>query len=175
MGRVAVALRERNRERALRRSAVDDAVVRLHHLQSRVALWRYVAGGNVATLLTAPVIYSLILPFLLLDAWVSAYQAVCFRAWDIARVQRRAYFAIDRHKLAYLNGIEKFNCLYCSYANGLLAYTREIAGRTEQYWCPIRHARRTRHPHDHYHAFVPYGHASEYRDRLPSLRRQLKR
>jgi len=115
------------------------------------------------------------IPFLLLDASVSVYQAVCFRAWDIARVRRRAYFVIDRHKLAYLNGIEKLNCLYCSYANGLLAYTREIAGRTEQYWCQIRHARRTRHPHEYYDAFVPYGHATEYRDRLAALRRQLKK
>lgn len=34
--------------------------------------------------------------------------------------------------------MEKVNCVYCSYFNGLMSYLREIAGRTEQYWCPIR-------------------------------------
>ena len=50
----------------------------------RVGLWRYVLGGGIATLLTAPLIYSVGAPFLLLDAWVTLYQAACFRAWGIA-------------------------------------------------------------------------------------------
>ena len=29
------------------------------------------------------------------------------------RVRRSRYFVIDRHHLAYLNGIEKLNCVYC--------------------------------------------------------------
>jgi hypothetical protein len=40
----------------------------------------------------------------------------------------------DRTHLAYLNLVEKINCAYCSYGNGLAAYLREIAARTEQYW-----------------------------------------
>jgi hypothetical protein len=52
--------------------------------------------------------------------------------------RRRAFFVLDRRKLAYLNGIEKVNRGYCSYANGLLAYVREVAARTEEYWCPIK-------------------------------------
>jgi hypothetical protein len=127
------------------------------------------------TVLTAPVIYSLAVPFVVMDAWVSFYQAVCFRAWGIARVRRSRYFAIDRHKLAYLNGIEKLNCLFCSYANGLIAYVREIAARTEQYWCPIHHARRVRHPHDYYKAFAPYGDPEAYHRVLPRLRQSLRK
>jgi hypothetical protein len=53
----------------------------------------------------------------------------------------------DRYHLAYLNVLEKLNC---AYANGLIAYVREIAGRTEQYWCPIKHARRVIGAHSHY-------------------------
>lgn len=140
-----------------------------------IGMWSYVWSGSVASLLTAPVVYSLFIPFALLDAWVTVYQAICFRAWGLRAVRRRDYFAIDRHRLPYLNGIEKINCLFCSYANGLLAYVREIASRTEQYWCPIKHGRRVRGAHNRYTAFAPYGAARTYRDRLPFYRAALKR
>lgn len=80
------------------------------------------------------------MPFVILDLGVSVYQAVCFTVWHMQRVRRADYVVIDRHRLPYLNLIEKLNCLYCSYANGVIAYTREVASRTEQYWCPIKHA-----------------------------------
>ncbi|MBY0493403.1 MAG: hypothetical protein K2Y23_04255 [Cyanobacteria bacterium] len=149
--------------------------MRADHRRLRTGLWRYITRGGVTTLLSAPVIYSTIVPFVILDAWVSIYQAICFRAWALRRVRRRHYFVLDRHKLAYLNGLEKVNCLYCSYANGLIAYVREVAARTEQYWCPIRHARRVREPHGRYQAFAPYGDPVAYRADLPSLRAALKR
>jgi hypothetical protein len=129
----------------------------------------------MATLLTAPVIYSMIVPFLILDAWVSIYQAICFRAWALGRVRRRDHFVLDRHKLAYLNGLERVNCLYCSYATGVVAYVREVAARTEQYWCPIRHARRVREPHSRDDSFAPYGDPDAYRASLSTLRAALKR
>jgi hypothetical protein len=173
MGRVSTA--NQQLARRLRRRAVDNAALRLYHRRHRVRLLRYLLSGNLATMLTAPVIYSTIVPFALLDAWVAAYQAVCFRAWGISRVRRRDHFAIDRHRLAYLNGLEKVNCLFCSYANGVIGYVREVAARTEQYWCPIRHARRTRHPHDRYARFPEYGDAAGYRRGLTSLRAALKK
>jgi hypothetical protein len=92
--------------------------------------------------LTAPVIYAVIVPLVLLDLFVTIYQRVCFPVYGIPKVNRGDYLIFDRHHLAYLNALEKLNCAYCSYANGLIAYVREIAGRTEQYWCPIKHARR---------------------------------
>lgn len=164
----------RRQSRAARQLAQRNAEVRAGHRRLRTGLWPYFWRAGLATLLTAPVIYSLAVPFALLDAWVWIYQAVCFRAWGIAPVRRRSYFAIDRHKLAYLNAFEKFNCVFCSYANGVIAYVREVAARTEQYWCPIRHARRTRRPHQHYDAFVEYGAAAAYRRQLPQLRAALK-
>ena len=94
--------------------------------------------------------------------------------YGIALVRRSSYVIIDRQHLAYLNAIEKLNCLYCGYANGVFAYVREVAGRTEQYWCPIRHARRVRAPHEHYRHFVDYGDAAGYRRRLMSLRHELR-
>jgi hypothetical protein len=86
-------------------------------------------------LLTAPVIYSMVVPLAVADLCVSLYQAICFPIYGIAKVRRRDCFVFDRHQLAYLNAFEKFHCQYCSYANGVLAYAREIVARTEQYFC----------------------------------------
>ena len=109
-----------------------DRELREAHRRLRQSIPAYVLEGNVLSLLTAPVIYSLLLPFVVLDVWVTLYQVVCFPIYGIARVNRRRYFAFDRHKLAYLNGIEKVHCTYCSYANGLIVQVREVAACTEQ-------------------------------------------
>ena len=117
------------------------------HRRLKLGMIKFFGGTSPAIVLTAPVIYSLIIPLLIVDAWVSAYQGVCFRAYGIARVKRSDYFAFDRRKLSYLNVIEMLNCQFCAYANGLVAYVREISSRSEQYWCPIKHALRVRDPH----------------------------
>ena len=154
------------------RNAGDEDIA---HDVDRQSIPAYILEGNVLSLLTAPIIYSLLLPFLMLDLWITLYQWVCFPIYGIARVPRRWYFAMDRHKLAYLNGIEKVNCTFCSYANGVIAYVREVAARTEQYWCPIKHGRDIATPHQRYHVFVDYGDAAGYRDSLSGLRKDLRR
>jgi len=136
----------------------------------KTSLGRYVLGSRFFAVVTAPFIYACIVPFALLDFFVSMYQAVCFPVYGIPKARRRDYMAIDRGKLKYLNSLEKLNCLYCSYANGLLAYVVEIAGRTEQHWCPIRHARRIQHAHDRYSHFLPYGDAKAYRNKIEEVR-----
>lgn len=148
--------------------------VHLAHKQLKQSVPRFLRESSLLNLLTAPLIYSLIVPIGLLDVWISLYQALCFRAYGIARVRRANYVVIDRQHLAYLNVIEKLNCMYCGYANGVLAYVREIAARTEQYWCPIRHARRVYGPHAHYRDFVDYGDADGYKRRLLPLRDELR-
>ena len=109
-----------------------------------------------ATLLTAPVIYSLAIPLVLLDLMATAYQKICFPIYGIAPVDRSAHVVIDRHALPSLDMVEKLNCLYCGYGNGVLAYVREIAARTEEHWCPIKHKRRPKAPHGRYAAFADY-------------------
>ena len=173
MGRVTAAADPLG-ARLLRRRG-RDPVDRSADRQHRAPLLAYVLRGDLLTISTAPVIYSLIVPFVLVDLWVSLYQALCFRAWGVARVRRREFFTIDRRKLGYLNGLEKTNCVYCSYVNGLVAYVREIAARTEQYWCPIHDGRRVRGRHDRYASFAPYGDGAVYREMLPSLRAKLKK
>lgn len=148
--------------------------VTLEHRRLRVSAGALLVRAPVATVLSAPVIYSLILPLALLDLWASAYQAICFWAYGLPRVARRDYLVFDRSKLAYLNWLEAANCWYCEYANGVVAYVREIASRTEQYWCPIKHALKVPDPHARYQAFIDYGDAGGYRDRLQRLREALK-
>jgi hypothetical protein len=116
----------------------------------------------------------MIVPLTLLDACLNVYQQIYFRALRIARVPRSDYIIFDRQHLAYLNGLEAFNCLYCGYANGVIAYAREIAARTEQYWCPIKHALRIRDPHNRYQQFLQYGDAEGYRSKLADYRKQLQ-
>jgi hypothetical protein len=166
---------QRWRYRVQRRRVWFDEEVRRAHKQLKQSIPAFLRHGSLLNLLTTPIIYSLAAPFLLLDIWVTAYQWICFPIYGIARVRRRAYFVIDRHKLAYLNTIEKANCMYCSYANGLIGYVREIAARTEQYWCPIRHSRSIPTPHAHYQLFFDYGDAEGYRRGLPAVRRTLRR
>jgi hypothetical protein len=151
-----------------------DKERRTAHRRLKQSVPAYIREGSVLSLLTAPVIYSLLLPLALLDAWVTIYQWVCFPIYGIARVPRRDYFVIDRHRLAYLNAIEKVNCTFCSYANGVIAYVREVAACTEQYWCPIKHAQAIPTPHVRYHLFFDYGNAEGYRRELLALRRTLR-
>ncbi len=138
----------------------------------RTGLWRYLRGAKLSHVLTAPLIYSLIIPVALLDLLVTLYQQVCFRIYGVPLARRADYMAIDRHQLAYLNIIEKSNCLYCSYANGVIAYSREIGVRTEQYWCPIKHSHRTSGAHSRTERFLDYGDAEAYKTRASSLREE---
>jgi hypothetical protein len=149
------------------------AEIRRLHKYYRTGLLRYLARARPFNVLTAPVIYSMIVPLALLDLSITLYQNICFRAYRVPRVRRDHYFVIDRHQLSYLNGIEKFNCVYCGYGNGLMAYSREIISRTEQYWCPIKHARRIHGAHAHYEKFADYGDAENYHAHLERLRREL--
>lgn len=138
----------------------------------KTSLFRFLVRSRILVLLTAPVIYAGWVPFLLMDVFVTIYQTICFPVYRIPRVKRRDYIVFDREDLPYLNLIEKFNCFYCSYGNGVAAYTREVAARTEQYWCPIKHARRIRSAHDRYPKFFDYGDAEAYKQGLQRLRRQ---
>ena len=144
------------------------------HKKLRQGVVTFLWEAPVASLLVAPVIYSLIVPFALLDCWLWLYQAVCFPVYGIAKVDRSRYVFLDRGHLQYLNWIERLNCNYCGYANGLIAYVREIASRTEQYFCPIKHAHRWARPHSRYHEFLDFGDAPAYKRKLAKLRAELR-
>jgi hypothetical protein len=156
-----------------RRIVFEQEVVRIHQaIKTRAS--RYLIEANPLIVLSAPVIYSLIVPIALVDIWVMAYQAICFPIYKIPKVRRRDYLVFDRHHLAYLNIIEKINCAYCSYCNGAIAFVREVASRTEVYWCPIKHARRVLGPHPHYQGFADFGDAEGFRKQLDQMKDGVK-
>ncbi len=138
----------------------------------KTGLFYFLRHSRLLVVLTAPVIYSGWVVFVLMDLFVTVYQAICFPVYRIPKVRRGDYMIFDREDLPYLNIIEKFNCFYCSYGNGVAAYTREVAARTEQYWCPIKHARRIKAAHGCYPSFFDHGDAEAYQQGLERLRRQ---
>ncbi|MFW5329176.1 hypothetical protein [Hydrogenophaga sp. ZJX-1] len=159
-------------EFARRRAAMAEHFLELQQRQ-KVGLWPYLRQSRWPVLLSAPLVYSGWVAFALLDAFVSLYQAVCFPIYGISKVGRADYLVFDRADLPYLNVVEKFNCFYCSYGNGVAAYAREISARTEQYWCPIKHARRLRDAHPRYPQFFEHGDAEAFRFGMERLRQML--
>ena len=141
--------------------------------KAKVGIWHYLSEARLGHIASAPIIYSIIVPFIILDIFVTLYQHICFRIYGVPRVIRSKYIIIDRQRLPYLNTIEKINCIYCGYGNGLIAYVREVGARTEQYWCPIKHARRSLEPHRLEKGFVDFGDAENYKIRLKVLQNEL--
>ena len=169
-----------NEKRELFRYTLDKGKVRFEQgiksLQrhQRTGVWNYIFAAHLGHLLTAPIIYSVFIPMVFLDIMATIYQQLCFRVYGIPLVVRKRYIIIDRQHLAYLNFIEKLNCIYCGYSNGVIEYVREIASRSEQYWCPIKHAQRTPDSHRRVNRFVDYGDAESYRKKFRQLREEIK-
>ena len=135
---------------------------------------RYLYDASFLTVLTVPVIWFCLVPGIFLDLVITAYQAICFPVYGIPKVRRGDYIVLDRRYLSYLNGIEKLNCTYCGYFNGLIPYVQEVVARTEQYWCPIKHARKLKTVHNRYKNFLDYGDAKGYRKNIEEVRRDFK-
>ena len=163
--------RKRREELEQRRAQLAEEFLRTQR-RYKIGLFRFLIRSRFLVVLTAPVIYAGWIPFLLMDLFVTLYQHICFPIYRIPRVRRADYVVMDRGELPYLNLVEKFNCFYCSYGNGVAAYAREVAARTEQYWCPIKHARRIRGAHERYPQFFDYGDAEAFRQGIERLRRQ---
>lgn len=147
--------------------------IRETHRRLKTGVFQWLVTYRPQNLITGPIIYSMIFPLLILDFFVSFYQAVCFPIYGVTKVRRGDYIVFDRQHLEYLNFIEKFHCTYCAYGSGLVAYVGEIVARTEQYFCPIKHARRIVGTHSRYSHFLDYGDAADYEARLEAFRRAL--
>lgn len=147
-----------------------EAAVRQAHRQLKTSFFRWLVTNRPQNLITGPIIYSMIVPMVMLDLCVSFYQATCFPIYGITKVRRGDYIVFDRQQLGYLNFIEKFHCTYCAYGNGLIAYVGEIIGRTEEYFCPIKHARKMLGAHSRYARFLAYGEAQDYEAKLEQFR-----
>lgn len=152
---------------------VFDAEARARHRAAKERLSGFLARTRPLVVLTAPVIYAMVVSLGLLDLTVTLYQRVCFPVFRVPKIRRGAYVFLDRHQLGSLDGLQKLNCVYCGYANGVIAYAREVAAHTEQYWCPIKHSRALPDPHSRYPGILPFGDAESFREGLEAQRAEL--
>jgi hypothetical protein len=155
-------------KRVMFENAIKEA-----HLKVKVGFFRWFMSVRPQNFLTMPIIYGMAVPLVLFDLCVSLYQLICFPIYRIARVNRASYIIMDHQHLAYLNFIEKVHCMYCSYAVGLLGYAREITARTEQYFCPIKHAQKILNAHSRYKHFLNYGDADNFQGKVKEFRNAL--
>ncbi|MDE2336874.1 MAG: hypothetical protein KGL10_06145 [Alphaproteobacteria bacterium] len=166
--------RRKFRYRLEQGKVVFEQAAVLRHRVSRMKLHKFLIDSKLGAVITAPVIYSLIVPIALLDLFMTVYQHINFRVYRIPRVKRSEFIVMDRQYLAYLNIIQKVNCIYCEYANGVIAYAREIACRTEQFWCPIKHARKVMNVHNRYNEFIEYGDSDDFGRKYRSQREKCR-
>jgi len=147
-----------------------EKTVKQAHCKLKTNFFRWLVSNRPQNLITGPIIYSMIVPLLITDFFVTLYQFTCFPIYGIKKVNRGIYIVFDRHQLSYLNFIEKFHCTYCAYGNGMIAYVTEIIARTELYFCPIKHASKKLGTHDRYAQFLNYGDAENYQERIELIR-----
>lgn len=151
----------------------EENLRRIHHeLKTGVFVW--LRKSELRNVVSAPFIYAMLIPFIFLDLFLFVYQSVCFPLYRIPKVKRANFIILDRHQLGYLNIIERMNCMYCGYVDGLLAYSRQILSRTETYWCPIKHARKVLDPHRRYSQFSDFGEGEAFETHVGAMREQVK-
>lgn len=114
-----------------------------NHEIGLIALWR---RSRPINMITGPIIYSMFVPLLFLDICVTFYQATCFPVYNMAKVSRGDFIIFDRQELKYLDWVSKFHCTYCAYGVGVIAFVSAVIGRTEAYFCPIKHQSRATAP-----------------------------
>ncbi|MEI7891003.1 MAG: hypothetical protein WCI36_03450 [bacterium] len=136
--------------------------IRKQNKRFRMPAWKYAVPKSIRHIASMPFIYSMLIPAVILDVFITIYQFFAFPLYGIPKVKRSEYFVYDRRFLDYLNVIQKVHCVYCTYVNGLFAYAVEIGARTERYWCPIKAASKPKAYHGWYKEFADYGDPEEW-------------
>ncbi len=140
--------------------------------QKVVHFFNYLKDAPLLHILSAPIIYAMLFPAIILDVMLFIYQQVIFRIYKFKFIRRSDYIVFDRQYLGYLNIIEKINCMYCSYFNGLINYTAAIAAKSEFYFCPIKHAKKIAYTHKYYYDYLAYGDDENYQEKLEKLQKK---
>lgn len=159
-----------------KRDYIREVIANKRELRKhRLGVLRKITRKNIWTtlkkIISMPFIYIMVIPGIVTHTFLEIYHQICFRLYGIPLVNPKEYFIFDRSRLPQLNWLEKFNCFYCSYFNCLVSYMQEIIGRTEKFWCPIKHARRMSNVHDYYDQFVDYSDAKNLRTHWKKMRK----
>ncbi len=83
-------------------------VLKLQQYESK-NIFVYIIQTPIPKLLSAPIVYSMIFPIIILDIFLTIYQWICFPIYKIKKIKRKDHIVMDRHRLKYLNSIEKVN------------------------------------------------------------------
>ncbi|MGD9969372.1 MAG: hypothetical protein AB7S65_02875 [Sulfuricurvum sp.] len=137
--------------------------------------YAYIKRARFRFMITLPTILMMVIPAFILDIMATLYQYINFKAYEIPLVNRKKYIIIDRHALQYLNFMEKFYCIYYGYFNGVMQYVSEIAVRTEEFWCPIKHAQKVGFEHKRYSNYLEYGDSTDYHAKWKQIRLKMRR
>lgn len=137
--------------------------------------YKFLSRIRLGFFITIPSILIMVVPAFILDVAATIYQAINFRAYEIPLVERKKYIFIDRHALSYLNFMEKFFCVYCGYFNGVMQYVSEVAARTEEFWCPIKHSKKVGFKHKRYENYLEYGDSTDYHAKRKEIRLKMRR
>jgi hypothetical protein len=108
----------------------EKSVVSKHTVKERCILLECIAGITI---------WSMLPVFMLLHLSVWIYQHIYFSIFDIPKISIRDYVTFDRFRLRRLNIVQKSGCVYCAYGNGIAAWLKAVANRTEVYSCAIKH------------------------------------
>jgi hypothetical protein len=104
---------------------------------------KYKKNTPFMNLITMVPIWLPFIPTVFVDILFYLYMRICFPIYGLEMVKRSEYIQVlDRNKLKYLTWYEKLGCMYCGYMNGVLRWMKEVAGRTESYWCGIMHEKK---------------------------------
>lgn len=85
-------------------------------------------------------IYLMIIPLFILDVSASLYQFIYFGVMGIPKVKKSEYIRMERWDLSKLTFMQKVNCVYCEYANGVLSFAKAVGNQTEIFSCAIKHS-----------------------------------
>ena len=72
-----------------------EQAVEQAHRKLKVGIIHWLRKSNPLNVLSAPVIYAMIFPFMLLDLTISIYQLICFSLYNIQKVDRKKVY---RHR-----------------------------------------------------------------------------
>lgn len=132
----------------------------------RIPAWKYAFPVNIRHFLSIPFIYPMIVPTVILDIFLNLYNWTAMPLYRIPLVRRSDYIVFDRQFLDYLNWIQKLNCIYCSYVNGVFAFAVELGGRTERYWCPIKAAHKRPPRNNWYCDYADFGSPEQWLEKF---------
>lgn len=71
-------------------------------------------------------IYGMIFPFVFADIVTIIFQEIICNIYGTPKVRRRDYLNFSRAKLPKINILQKIGCIYCDYANGVVAWIKAV-------------------------------------------------